>query len=180
MLGRRMPNSGSGECPGTRVMTIFVSHVATQRANPYWWNFPNLAVWPSPELIFVPLYWISHEKSNDGYTSCGGWTFCKFVDFRLFLSSWVLEFFKVGKVGMFRKVGKVYRPWEVSHLFSREISCRMQSESCLGSPWARFMSISIKTYIFVKVREGKGKEGKGRERQNRQGDHNKTVVSTKC
>ena len=30
-----MPNSGPGGCPGTRVMTIFVCHVATQRANPY-------------------------------------------------------------------------------------------------------------------------------------------------
>ena len=26
-------------------------------------------------------------------------------------------------------------PWEVSHVFSREISRRMQSESCLGTPW---------------------------------------------
>ena len=30
---------------------------------------------------------------------------------------------------------KVYRPWEVSHLFSRQISRRMHSESCLGTPW---------------------------------------------
>ena len=28
MVGRCMPNSGPGGCPGTRVMTIFVSHVA--------------------------------------------------------------------------------------------------------------------------------------------------------
>ena len=30
---------------------------------------------------------------------------------------------------------RVYRPWEVSHLFSHEISYRMHSESCLGTPW---------------------------------------------
>ena len=28
---------------------------------------------------------------------------------------------------------EVYRPWEVAHLFSREISSRMPSESCLGT-----------------------------------------------
>ena len=32
---------------------------------------------------------------------------------------------------------EVYRPREVSHLFSREISRRMPSESCLGIPWGR-------------------------------------------
>ena len=35
MVGRCMPNSGPGESPGIRIMTIFVSHAATQRANPY-------------------------------------------------------------------------------------------------------------------------------------------------
>ena len=35
MVGRCMPNSGPGGYLGTRVLTILVSHVATQRANPY-------------------------------------------------------------------------------------------------------------------------------------------------
>ena len=35
MVGRCMPNSGHGGCPAIQVMTIFVSHVATRRANPY-------------------------------------------------------------------------------------------------------------------------------------------------
>ena len=30
---------------------------------------------------------------------------------------------------------EAYRLWEVSHLFCCEISRRMQSESCLGTPW---------------------------------------------
>ena len=48
-----------------------------------------------------------------------------------------------------------------------------------GPPGARVMSIFIKTYIFAKVREGKGsngregrregREGKGREGQGREG-----------
>ena len=42
-----------GKRPTAREMTTFVSHVTTQRASPYWLNFPNLAVWPSPELILV-------------------------------------------------------------------------------------------------------------------------------
>ena len=33
--------------------------------------------------------------------------------------------------------------------FSREISRRMQSESCLAPPGARVMSIFVKTYIFA-------------------------------
>ena len=44
-----------------------------------------------------------------------------------------------------------FRPREVAHLLSREISRRMHSESCPGTPLgARVMSIFVKTYIFAK------------------------------
>ena len=35
----------------------------------------------------------------------------------------------------YMKVCGGHKPWEVSHLFSHEISRRMPSESCLGTPW---------------------------------------------
>ena len=44
-----------------------------------------------------------------------------------------------------------YKPWEVSHLFSREISRRMPSESCMGSPGARVMTNFIKHVVFARV-----------------------------
>ena len=44
-----------------------------------------------------------------------------------------------------------YRPWEVSHLVSREISRRMPSELCLETPWARVMTTFIKHVFFAKV-----------------------------
>ena len=62
-----MPNSGHGECLGTRVMTILGFYVSAQ--------IPNIE---------------------------------------------------------YLKYMVVYRPREVSHLFSREIFRRMPSESCLG------------------------------------------------
>ena len=43
-----------------------------------------------------------------------------------------------------------FRPREVAHLVSYEISRRMHSESCLGTPWGRVMSIFVKTYILAK------------------------------
>ena len=43
-------------------------------------DFPNLARWPSPGLIFDLL--LLNRKSNDRYTSSGGLTFCEFVDYR--------------------------------------------------------------------------------------------------
>ena len=58
-----------------------------------------------------------------------------FANLLFFDYFWVFEFLKVGKVEKVRKVEKVYRPWEVSHLFYHKISCRMPSESCLGTPW---------------------------------------------
>ena len=67
---------GPWGCSGTRVMTIFVSHFATHRADSYWWCF--FLTWPYRHLqgwYLVCYYWISHEKSNDGYTSSEGWTF---------------------------------------------------------------------------------------------------------
>ena len=72
-----------GDALGPELWTFFCVHVATQRANPYSWNFPNLAVWQGWFLVFY--YWISYEKSNDKCTSPGGLTFCKFVDFQLFI-----------------------------------------------------------------------------------------------
>ena len=46
--------------------------------------------WPHGHLqgwVLVFHYWISYEKLESGYISSGGWTFCKFVDFQLFLRS---------------------------------------------------------------------------------------------
>ena len=48
-------NSHFGKRPTAREMITFVCHVGAQSANPYWCNFPNLAVWPFPGLIFVFL-----------------------------------------------------------------------------------------------------------------------------
>ena len=84
MVGRYMPNSGHGGCPGIRFMTIFGSHV-------------------DPHI------------SNIGYM-------------------------KVYEGGC--------RPWEVSHLFSLEISHRMPSESCLGTPWSPSCELTCK-HIFL-------------------------------
>jgi hypothetical protein len=53
-----------------------------------------LLTWPYGHLqncFLVFYYWIGYEKSESGYTSSGGWTFCKFVDFRLFFRFWVFE-----------------------------------------------------------------------------------------
>ena len=68
---------------------------------------------------------------------------------------------EVGKVGKIREVGKVHRPWEVSHLLSLKFHVECRQSHVWGPPGARVMSISIKTYIFVKGREMK----KGRERK---------------
>ena len=44
---------------------------------------------------------------------------------------------------------KAYKPWEESHLFSCEISRRMPSESCLGTPWGpSYEQIFVKAYIL--------------------------------
>ena len=54
-----------------------------------------------------------------------------------------------------------YRPWEASHLFSREILRGTLSESCLGTPCCPSYEHIYKNTHFCK---GKGREGKGRER----------------
>ena len=46
---------------------------------------------------------------------------------------------------------KGYRPWEVSHLFSPEISHRMPSESCLETSWGPRYDQFYKTLFFAKV-----------------------------
>ena len=50
---------------------------------------------------------------------------------------------------------RVYMPWEASHLFSREISRRMHSESCLGTPWGPIYDQFCKTCVFRKGRKGR-------------------------
>ena len=59
---------------------------------------------------------------------------------------WFLEFGK-------KQMG-VYGLWEVSHLFSREISRRMLSESCLGIPWGRSYEHISKNTDFGQGRFG--------------------------
>ena len=66
-------------------MTTFRFHVGAQSANCYSWNFLNLAMCPSSRLNLVVYYCHVHETSNYGYTTSGGWTFCVFVDFRVFI-----------------------------------------------------------------------------------------------
>ena len=46
---------------------------------------------------------------------------------------------------------EVYRPWEVSHLFSRQIASRMHSESCLGTPWGPRYKHLCKTCSIFKI-----------------------------
>jgi len=53
---------------------------------------------------------------------------------------------------------RVDRPWEVSHLFSHEISRRMPSESCLGTPGDPSYEHIYKNMI----RRGGGREWLGR------------------
>ena len=50
----------------------------------------------------------------------------------------------------FLHFSRVYGPWEVSHLFSREISLRMHSESCLGTPWGPSYTHICKSIYFCK------------------------------
>ena len=45
------------------------------------------------------------------------------------------------------KYVEVYTRLEVSHFLSHEISRRMPSESCLGTPGARVMTICVNMYI---------------------------------
>jgi len=52
---------------------------------------------------------------------------------------------------MFEMILGVYKPWEVSHFFMREISRGMHFKSCLGTPGARDITIFVKTYIFTKI-----------------------------
>ena len=53
-----------------------------------------------------------------------------------------------------------YKPWEVSHLFSCEISHRMPSESCLRTPWGSSYDQSCKTCVFRKVRKRSQRSGR--------------------
>ena len=49
---------------------------------------------------------------------------------------------------------QVYGPWEVSHLFSREIARRMPFESCLGTPWGPIYEHICKNVYFKRGRFG--------------------------
>ena len=62
MVGSFWSNMDPGGPPGTRVMTIFASHVVCESANSYWWNLPKMLIWPSPELIFGLLLLISPRE----------------------------------------------------------------------------------------------------------------------
>ena len=69
------------------------------------WPYGHLQGW---FLVFD--YWISQEKSNDGDTASGRWTFCKFVDFRLF----ILYTFEKGKKRQGKRKGKREGIWGCS------------------------------------------------------------------
>ena len=64
---------------------------------------------------------------------------------------------------------EVYKSREVSHLFSHQISLLNAVRIMSGDLFlTRVMTIFIKTYIFVKVREGKRREGKEGRKEGRE------------
>ena len=56
----------------------------------------------------------------------------------------------------------VYRPWRLSHFFSREISVEYTQNHIWGPLGARVMSIFVKTCIFEKVKLGDNHGGEER------------------
>ena len=70
--------------------------------------------------FLVVYYWISYEKSESGYTTSGGWTFCKFVDFRY----------------------KLKNRWEVGD-FSKKVAIRLQRGAPLQLHSHRFDSLFL-------------------------------------
>ena len=116
MVVRYMPNFGHGGPNGIRVMTIFVFYVSAQ--------IPNI------EYLF---------KVYGGLQALGGIS-CFFS--LNFLSNavrimsgdlfWVAFLFSFVFL-LFLFLG--IRPREVAHFLSSEISRRIPSESCLGTPW---------------------------------------------
>ena len=58
----------------------------------------------------------------------------------------------------------------ISSFFLVKFHVECHQNHVCGPPGARVMSIFIKTYIFVKIREGKGRE-KGKEKRERKGEN---------
>ena len=83
MLNTIVSNSHFGKRPAAGEMTSFVSHIGTQGVNSYWWNSPLGRMLQGWFLVFY--YCHVHKTANYGYTSSGAWTFCEFVDVRLFI-----------------------------------------------------------------------------------------------
>ena len=50
------------------------------------------------------------------------------------------------------EANEVYKSWEESHLFSHQISRRMPSESCLGTPWGPSYDQFCKTCCCAVIR----------------------------
>ena len=104
------------------------------------WPYGDLQGW-----FLVFYYWISYEKSESGYTSSGGWTFCEFVDFRLFLSFWKSERMERSERSE-RSTG--LGRYLIFFLMKFHVECRQNH--VWGPPGARVISIFVKTYIFGK------------------------------
>ena len=94
------------------------------------------------------------RNPNLGIPALEDGLFGEFVDFQWLLSFWKSEWSERPERSERSK------PWEVSHLFSREIHVECRQHHVWGPPGTRVMSIFIKTYSLVKVREGKGREGR--------------------
>ena len=118
-------------------MTTFRFHIRAQSVNVYWCFFAISAVRPSPGLIFVILLlpcaweidlWVYQLWRMDFLWIC--W-FAIISNGAVYEGIW--WYMKVYE-GIWRYM-KGYMPWEVSHLFSHQVSRRMHSKSCLGTPW---------------------------------------------
>ena len=150
-----------GGCPGNRVMTIFVFYVGPHFPNIQYfdvcestWRYIKLfgGIWKYMEVYeriwrYIRLY--EPTFPTFCFFICLGSTFSAFV-FRLFWGPLFRHCFFSGFL-------RVYRPWEVSLFFSRQISRRMPSESCLGTPWGSSYDQFCKTCVFRKRRKGRGK-----------------------
>ena len=83
--------------------------------------------------------------------------FLQLFEAPLFRHCFFSTFWKTHFYQLFFSFLRVYRPWEVAHLFSREIARRMPSEPCLGTPWGPSYDQFCRTYVFRKGRKGRGK-----------------------
>ena len=159
-----MPNSGHGGHPGTWVMTIFGSYVDRHFANIQYFNVCG-GIWRYIKVFggiwrYMKVYkgiW-THFIDIVFFLLFGGPLSRHFVLFNLLE---VLFF----DISFFTCLGSHFsdivlcsvfveglQPQEVAHLFSREISHRMSSESCPRTPWGPSYEHICKNIYFCQGR----------------------------